>query len=111
MSKAGWIGVDLDGTLAEYGGWTGAGSIGRPIPLMLNRVRAWLDAGRDVRIFTARAGDPECLLAIEAWCVEHLGRVLPVTATKDYRMVALWDDRAVQVVPNTGRRVDGLEEA
>lgn len=109
MSNAGWIGVDLDGTLAEYGGWQGAGAIGRPIPLMLNRVKGWLDAGRDVRIFTARAGDPECLPAIEAWCVEHLGRVLPVTATKDYRMVALWDDRAVQVVPNTGRRADGQE--
>lgn len=110
MSNSGWIGVDLDGTLAEYGGWKGTGSIGRPIPRMLERVRAWLALGRDVRIFTARAGDAECIPVIEAWCVEHLGRALPVTATKDYRLVELWDDRAVQVVPNTGRRADGADE-
>ena len=28
---------------------------------------------------------------------------------KDYGMVELWDDRAVQVKPNTGERVDGKE--
>lgn len=26
----GWIGVDLDGTLAEYHGWKGAEHIGQP---------------------------------------------------------------------------------
>ena len=40
------------------------------------------------------------------WCQAHLGRVLPVTCVKDFGMVELWDDRAVQVVPNDGRRVD-----
>jgi len=25
-------------------------------------------------------------------------------------MLELWDDRAVQVIPNTGRRVDGADE-
>lgn len=47
MSAGGWIGVDLDGTLAEYGGWKGADHIGAPVPAMLARVRAWLaDAER-----------------------------------------------------------------
>jgi len=31
MSK-GWVGVDLDGTLAHYDGWKGADHIGEPGP-------------------------------------------------------------------------------
>ena len=51
---SGWIGVDLDGTLAEYGGWKGPDHIGPPVPKMLERVKSWIAEGRDVRIFTAR---------------------------------------------------------
>jgi hypothetical protein len=50
----GWIGVDLNGTLAEYHGWVNECHIGKPIPAMVERVRQWLDCGVDVRIFTAR---------------------------------------------------------
>lgn len=104
---SGWIGVDLDGTLAEYGGWQGPEHIGTPVPRMANRVRAWLEAGRDVRIFTARASVPEQIPPIEAWCMRHFGRALPVTDRKDFGMVELWDDRCVQVIANTGLRADG----
>lgn len=113
MSANGWIGVDLDGTLAHYDGWHGPTHIGEPVPLMLERVKAWLAAGRDVRIFTARVCSrpmTEHLLivaAINEWCRTHLGQVLQITCAKDLSMVELWDDRAVQVEPNTGRRVDG----
>lgn len=102
MSK-GWIGVDLDGTLAHYEGWVSDDHIGDPIPLMLERVKAWLAAGKDVRIFTARAntGD-DAIATINRWCIQHVGKVLPVTATKDYGMIELWDDRCVQIIPNTG---------
>lgn len=112
MSNSGWIGVDLDGTLAEYHGWNG-GAIGEPIPRMAARVRQWLDEGQDVRIFTARVwterahGDGPMTKQIEAWCIQHFGKPLPVTCMKDYAMIELWDDRAVQVIPNTGRRADG----
>lgn len=116
MSTQGWIGVDLDGTLAKYDGWQGPAHIGEPVPLMLNRVKAWLAQGRDVRIFTARVSHDGTIartedafyarLAIERWCREHLGRTLPVTNMKDYQMLELWGDRAVQVIPNTGQRVD-----
>lgn len=34
-----------------------------------------------------------------------IGRELPVTATKDFAMIELWDDRAVQVRMNTGEVV------
>lgn len=107
-AQGGWIGVDLDGTLAEYGGWQGHGLIGKPILPMLERVRTWIASGIEVRIFTARAGEPEAIGPIMEWCVKHIGVALAVTATKDYGMIELWDDRAVQVIPNRGLRVDGL---
>ena len=105
-----WIGVDLDGTLAHNTPGAGLDEIGKPIPQMVNRVKWWLKEGRDVRIFTARVGPGpgrhEQKPLIEAWCEKHLGRKLPVTATKDYAMEELWDDRAVQVKTNTGEPVE-----
>lgn len=44
---------------------------------------------------------------IQAWTLEHFGVKLPVTNAKDFGMVELWDDRAIQVEFNTGRRMDG----
>jgi hypothetical protein len=101
---AGWIGVDLDGTLAHYSGWAG-GSIGKPIPAMLARVKGWLAEGREVKIFTARAAVPELIPPIKAWCLEHVGAELEVTCMKDFGMITLYDDRAVQVEMNTGRLI------
>lgn len=112
-NQRGWIGVDLDGTLAHYDGWQGIAHIGAPIPKMVVRVQQWLAEGRVVKIFTARVGDAGhsrdiARHYIHVWCKRHIGQELPVTATKDLAMVELWDDRAVQVQCNTGNRVDGL---
>lgn len=111
-NPGGWIGVDLDGTLAMYDGYKGLDVIGEPIPRMVERVKAWLAEGRCVRIMTARVAQSvyrqrnadvfQTILAIQAWCEQHIGQRLEVTCIKDYQMVELWDDRAVQVVPNTG---------
>lgn len=157
MSTSGWIGVDLDGTLAEYNGWQGIDHIGKPIPKMVNRVKKWLSEGVQVKIFTARLhahgtqliGDhsstineinnlryqynesvknkqPDSTLLervssleksmrvdiitpIQDWCEEHIGVRLEVTDRKDFGMTELWDDRAVQIIPNTGERADGKE--
>lgn len=101
----GWIAVDLDGTLAHYTRMEPGRSIGEPIAPMVARVKAWLADGIEVRIFTARASPSltdHDRFEIEEWCLKHLGRVLPITATKDYRMVELWDDRAVRVRKNQG---------
>ena len=109
----GWIGVDLDGTLAHYDEWKGPDHIGAPIKPMVDRVRAWLDDGKHVKIFTARVcGQDRGHVAevIKRWCAEHIGQELEVTCVKDYGMVELWDDRAVQVVPNAGVRADGVAE-
>lgn len=113
-----WIGVDFDGTLAEYHGWQGT-KLGRPIWVMVDRVKAWLDMGKEVRIVTARVASrnkPENLLpseeqwdanahraAIEDWCVTNIGFKLPITAEKDFAMETLWDDRCVTVEKNTGK--------
>lgn len=109
----GWIGVDLDGTLAEYLGW-GDGKIGKPIPKMMNRVKAWLAEGQTVKIFTARVGPQQnassinrMFIEIKDWLeVNGLPRDLEITATKDFQMIELWDDRCVQVIPNTGVSVE-----
>lgn len=108
----GWVGVDLDATLAEYHGWQGPGHIGEPIPAMVERVKRWLADGREVRIFTARASASDrdlapVIEAIEQWCETHIGQKLEVTCVKDFGMVELWDDRAVQVIPNMGVPVGG----
>lgn len=50
-----WIGVDFDGTLAESMEKYDAKKCGAPIERMIERVRDLLDAGQEVRIFTARA--------------------------------------------------------
>ena len=107
----GWIGVDLDGTLAEYHPGQQMvlkAQIGPPIMPMVNRIKRWIAEGQEVRILTARASGDEYLAnrniaAIEAWTKQHIGVALVVTAEKDYELVQLWDDKAVAVEPNTGR--------
>lgn len=98
----GYIAVDFDGTLAEYHGWKGEDHLGAPVQVMVERVKAWLADGKKVKIFTART---ENHIGIMTWCQEHLGQVLEITNTKDYGMVTLYDDRAVQVELNTGRLI------
>ena len=110
----GWIGVDLDGTLAFYDGWKDATRIGLPIPKMMARVRAWIDEGRKVKIVTARVApgkgdEQQCRDAIAAWLDKHGLAALEVTHAKDHKIIELWDDRVVQVIPNTGERADGRE--
>lgn len=121
----GWIGVDLDGTLAYYDGWVAVDVIGAPIPAMQKVIMDLLAEGREVKIFTARAArDQECLVTgkfwlkddiirlIQDWSEKHLGQRLDVTATKDYKMIMLFDDRCVAVERNTGRLFswDGLHK-
>lgn len=139
----GWVGVDLDGTMFVYTEWVGWNVFGKPIPLMIERVRAWLEAGIDVRIVTARVGLPIMMIkqgrldspivnrakintcrvtgalfsdgmmitAIQDHCERHGLPRLPVQCHKDVNMIELWDDRAVQVVANTGRTLAEEHEA
>ncbi len=119
MSDQGWIGVDLDGTLAFHTSenWDYP-HIGPPILPMVNRVKGWLKDGKDVRIVTARVSADEAFGGkesadgnrehIKAWCLTWLNRELPITCSKDGHMIELWDDRCVQVMTNLGEPVDGM---
>lgn len=112
-----WIGVDLDGTLAVYNEWEGLCTIGEPVPLMVKRVKKWLEEGKRVKIFTARVGPQDLSnglpeieyiavrTAIEDWCFVHLGQKLEITNAKDFLLTELWDDRCVPVERNTGRKL------
>lgn len=107
MSR-GWIGYDLDGTLADDSS-VAFPAIGNPVPAMVSRLKADLQQGKEVRIFTARASHADAdernlhIRLIEAWCKRHIGAVLPVTCIKDFNMIRMYDDRAFHVVANTGR--------
>lgn len=111
----GWIGVDLDGTWAEYHGWKGPEHIGPAIPSMTKRIQDWIAAGIEVRVFTARVSHDgterrihEASVAhsaITKFTIEQLGFPLTITNVKDYGMLELYDDRAVQVEENTGRLI------
>ena len=110
----GWIGFDLDRTLAIYSLEQGA-LIGEPIKPILQLVKSLIESGEDVRIFTARAnidsynGNAELLEyhinAIRIWCKKHIGKELPITCSKDFNTKKIYDDIAVHVVPNTGKLI------
>jgi hypothetical protein len=124
MSNKWWWGVDFDATIAKYEGWRPDGGIGEPIERAVKYVKRWMDSGKTVKIMTARANPegheqyPEQgaqqAKFIHDWTTEVFGRPLEVTYKKDLHMVALLDDRAVQIYPNTGEtleeRIERLEQ-
>lgn len=101
-ASKGWIGFDLDGTLAEYTEYKADEHIGAPIQKIIRLVKMYLRQGKIVKIFTARADSPVAVKAIKKWCKHYIGRELPVTNVKDKDMELLYDDRAKQVTKNTG---------
>jgi len=50
----GWYGFDLDGTLAKYDGWKGENNIGEPVVPMVRLIKEMHEAGKVVKIMTAR---------------------------------------------------------
>lgn len=105
MSNHGWVGFDLDGTLAFYDGWKGPDHIGAPIMPMIAVLRAHIDAGDECKIFTARATIPDQVPPVKAWLVAQGLPELEVTNVKDFSMRLLYDDRCKQVRTNTGEIV------
>jgi hypothetical protein len=108
VARENWVGVDLDGTLSRDDGdghFFEPYPLGEPVPAMLEAVKSLLAAGITVKIFSARACEPENIPLIQDWTEKHgLGR-MEVTNQKDYDLIRYFDDRAVQVMPNEGRTV------
>jgi hypothetical protein len=111
------IAVDIDKTLAEYQDGDvdryGVEYIGAPIPEMIAKVKAELAKGTEIYIFTARVNSASdsyedqlnatlAMSAITDWCKQHIGVALPIAHRKLYIFDEFWDDRARQVIPNTG---------
>ena len=103
--KSGWIGVDLDGTLADYKVWKGLEYIGKPVPTMKKRVLNWIAMGYTIKIVTARASETSGIPPVVRWLKDNGFPPLEVTNKKDFQMIELWDDRAIQVISNTGKPV------
>lgn len=98
------IACDLDGTLAKHDSDApfDPEHIGAPVGPMLDRVKAWLEKGDEVVIFTARAADKKNIPPIRAWLEEHGLGECKITNEKSPEMEEFWDDRAVAVESNTG---------
>jgi len=110
------VAFDLDKTLATYDGWRGFDQIGEPIDGMVRKAKWHLAQGHKVYVFTARMSpldhtDEERQLvraAVEAWCLKHIGTVLPVTGIKLTRFSCFYDDKAISVLPNQGITLEEL---
>lgn len=115
----GWVGVVLDGTLAQQYPWHSDKHIGEPVETMAERVRSWLAEGREVRVVTHRVypgtSDSERIraenarLAVALWTKAHFNTVIPSTSVIDPTMIELWDARAVNAVAHgiTGGETNG----
>jgi len=109
FEKESLIFIDFDRTLCYYDKTMGRAEIlGQPIPEMANRVKKWIAQGKEVVIFTARVHPinkrhKELGEKISNWCLEHLGKKLEVTCMKHPNMDFLIDDKAISILPNTGK--------
>ncbi len=95
--------MDLDGTLAKFQSWRGIGHVGKPIPDMMERVRRWRSEGIKVKIFTARAQYEDYLPPIRKWLKKQKLEDMEITNELDPYVLEIWDDRAIQVISNTGQ--------
>ncbi len=96
-----WIGIDLDGTLAETG--KDIRGIGEPIQTMIDFLNNLLDEGRyDVKIFTARADSEDGVNAVKSWLKKHDLPDLEITNQKDRYTAYIFDDIAIRVKRNKG---------
>ena len=105
-TKGPWVGFDLDGTLAEHGKYKGPEHIGTMIQRMKEILLECLRQRFRVKIMTARMSHAdtrdEARTIIQDWLEANGLPRLEVTCKKDYKMIRLYDDRAIQVIPNTG---------
>lgn len=112
--------LDLDGTIAKYErghfhtqeDWDEARvPIGDPLPFISDDIKKWLRQGHIIKICTARVSDGNIekkVKQVQDWCEEHYNFRPEVTNRKHYEMDYLFDDRAKQMIPNTGLLLQDL---
>jgi len=104
-----WVGCDLDGCLAfDTPGPYSPERIGPPIPAMLERLQQLIRDGQRVKIFTARATVPQNIPYVKEWLQRQGLPDLEVTNVKDFACLYFFDDRAIEVIANTGRLANPL---
>lgn len=103
------IACDLDGTLAEYDGWKGVAHIGPEVPSVLRALKQAQEEGAEIWIHTARVSSDEdaqpASYYIQDWLKGIELNVAGITATKHKFFTEFWDDRAIQVIRNSGEFV------
>lgn len=104
------IALDFDGTLAHYESWNKQQNVvGKPVELMVKKVKEWLAKGYAVSIFTARVSQPDAAKSTELilqFLKENGLPELPITCIKMFYFTHFIDDKAYHVIKNTGRIVD-----
>lgn len=107
------IAVDLDGTLAHYDGWKGITHIGHPIESVVAAMKEAKEDGAEIWIFTARVSSEEDGHHAAHYILDWLKTINfvadGITAMKHKFFTEFWDDRAIQVVRNTGEFVINAE--
>jgi hypothetical protein len=87
-----WVGFDFDGVLVEF---PGPGEpYGRDIPTMVNLLRLFIENGRQVKILSARAGNPASKAIVQDW-LEYHNIDIQITDKKDFSLACIIDDLAV----------------
>lgn len=106
-----WWGFDVDKTIAVDEGGTRGGVIGAPIKSLIRRMKHYIKTGRRVAIVSARVhpSEPDMVEQLETisnFLIQVLGEEMAqkvsIRSDKDRHMIALYDDRAEQVIPNKG---------
>ena len=101
--------IDLDGTTAMYSGWKGKKTpIGAPIPKMVEKIKGFLAAGDKVVIFTARAKTSTDVQEVKKWLKDNDLPDFEVTNVKRPEFSDIIDDKAIEVVANTGETARDL---
>ncbi len=94
---------DVDGCLAEYHGWAGRDTIGKPIQSVVDALKKEYDSGSRIIIFTCRVNNLDNTISVEGvlslynWLKEHkIGYHSIWTGVGKPYAHEYWDDKAVR---------------
>jgi hypothetical protein len=112
--SGGFVGFDLDGTLAKYIGPHGNTEIGDPIinspdgkPTPYEIAIKLHTMGLPTCCFSARAMWPGETPKIRKWLNKHGLPHMDITFQKNSNMICFFDDRSISVEENTGKILGG----